>query len=32
MGKNLLVSKDKQILRILIENEWHFAVVDLAQG
>jgi hypothetical protein len=29
MEANLVVFKDKQIRRILLENEWHFAVVDV---
>jgi len=29
METNLVVFKDKQIRRILLENEWHFAVVDV---
>jgi DNA-damage-inducible protein D len=29
METNMVVFKDKQIRRILLENEWHFAVVDV---
>ena len=29
METNLVVFKDKQIRRILLKNEWHFAVVDV---
>ena len=29
MKMHLVVFNDKQIRRVLFENEWHFAVVDL---
>ena len=29
MGAKLVVFKDKQIRRIFVEDEWHFAAVDV---